>query len=103
MNYLRKKYNQFFNIKALFPATVEVTQEMIDDADVFNANHCIGAKSLRKVLPFTFEQYWMNSYGMANKYTNYRIESYDTDGNPISMMRITEPTTVILKIAKNAT
>lgn len=38
-------------IKAMFPLKAMVTQEIIDSARIFSTSQCIGAKTLRSVLP----------------------------------------------------
>lgn len=38
-------------IEALFPRKARITEQIIRDADIMDADHCIGARTLKAVLP----------------------------------------------------
>lgn len=48
---LKEEVNDIEEIKKLFPLEVNITQEIIDKAELLNAHKCIGALALQSVLP----------------------------------------------------
>lgn len=87
-------------LEKLFPLKVEVTQKIIDKADVEDMFNCIGALSLRSLFKKFPEKdiFWgrMDGYIYKGDYNIY-LGSFSEKDEPIDMMKITSPTTVIFR------
>lgn len=99
------------DIKKLFPITVEVTQEIINSAFIMNSEKCIGALTLKSILPSENKKttFWgVSGGGIWKKGVTTQqsfddtalllIDSVDENGKPINMMYIKEPQTVTFKL-----
>lgn len=76
-------------IKALFPITTMVTQEIINKSSISSIWNCIGANTLKSCVPIELQKtlHWGRSSGFvyATNDDDLRIKSN------IDMMEITEP------------
>lgn len=79
-------------IKSLFPLKAKVTQEIIKESyrDRMNRSRCIGARSLKSVLPPEIHNLVEWRVMEGHIYTSHPVLVY-ADKNP---MRITEPTEI---------
>lgn len=98
------------DLKNLFPTTVQVTQEMINGANIMDEKDCIGARALKSVLPAKFRNNisWAVSdggifYPQTDKPCKgnrdnaiYTITAKDAKGEYVNMMCITEPMEIYL-------
>lgn len=103
-------------IKALFPVTVEVTQEIINKGkeDIFNTGKCIGARTLASVLPeeMVGDMHLNRFYSWGNLSGHVVTEgsifepdcvyaevfALDDKGSPVEMMHIEKPCTITLTL-----
>jgi len=100
---VEEKTKQELEISKHFPATVEVTQEMIDKADIYHKEKCIGAivlKSILKDVVGEVQVRWGSYYGSVefNNRGYLQFESFNESGKIRGMMNIKHPTTVVIKI-----
>jgi hypothetical protein len=93
--------------KALFPMEVEVTQDIIDEADIGDSKHCIGALALNKGLgkeglSLLHKGYgsWANCVGCQVLFNDEyaMLFSYDEKGERVMMMDVEKPFTVTFKV-----
>lgn len=87
-------------MRELFPLTVLITQQVINNADIHSRNLCIGARALRaaiknvtKKLPTHVK--WGNSLG---QWHDIYLTSVDENDKPMKMMSLRKPTTVTFKL-----
>ena len=82
---------------------VDLTQEEFKKGKqlLFNVSECIGATALRKAFPTTkgvsFGAFSGQVYSKGFRYT---YTTFDTDGNPLLIMNLKEPQTIVLKLSK---
>jgi len=93
------------NIVDMFPCTVYVTQNIIDNSVLCSSNRCIGAKVVNEFLRdnLGWKCQWMRSCGTIYDSTNsvnIYIESKNMSGWAIDMMDITEPCYVMLDVTE---
>ncbi len=94
---------------ALFPATVQVTKEMLTNVRTMNVRDCIGARAVKTVLPEEHKD--QISWGVTDggfykkgakvreqKNCIFTIQARDEKGELVNMMRIEKPQTVIFNI-----
>lgn len=87
-------------IRGLFPATVQITQDIIDNARIGNIYQCIGALALKSISPEELNTRWgvtTGKIGVGDVVFNI------TTVEMVSMMRISEPqeVTFIIKSELN--
>lgn len=87
-------------IKALFPLKAMITQDIIDNSDVNDCTDCIGANTLKSVLPEELKKYaqWCITYEWGKYGTDELICITTIEG--VDMMKITEPMEVTFIIEK---
>jgi len=92
-------------IQHLFPATIEITQEVLDKGreNLMDCNHCIGVVALRTII--TDERYisWAGYNGSIRQSVSLNIEyfnvqSFNEDGTELIYMEsIREPQKIVIK------
>jgi len=79
----------------LFPITADITQDIIDNSQIYDTRKCIGANTLKSCVPVELHKYieWGASTGSIDMYISnvYVIISTTED---IDMMNVISPTTV---------
>jgi len=93
--------NKIEKVKNMFPVKVQVTQEIIDKADVGDIFNCIGTLSLEslkipKVVSISWGTIRGHIYDKERK--SKKIFSYHNN-KPIDMTEITEPTEVEFRLS----
>lgn len=82
------------DLRGLFPVTVEITQKMIDEADIFKSQRCIGALALKSAMPSNTWVSWAIRDGhVAILGENKGLLKVTTRTNT-DMMKIDKPTTI---------
>lgn len=85
----------------MFPIEVEITQEIINGAQLHNITNCIGARAVKSVIPNARIEWGVTAGDLfSSEGESIEIYSVSKDGECIDMTAIESPMTIVLTDVK---